>query len=112
MMESDRSKLKDLLNKSADCYNNAIKELSQAQIELVDKAIDSAVEYDQEYNTLSEIKVQPEKQVENKIMESDFTNEERKEFDTYADAYNKFVKGMNIKRIHILNELLSLHQRL
>ena len=44
-------------------------------------------------------------------MKSDFTAEERKEFDTYADAYNKFVEELDGKRIQMLNKLLELYRK-
>jgi len=50
-MDDDLCGLRQDLDDSADCYNKAIKGLSEEQIKLVDKAIDSAIKYDRVYNS-------------------------------------------------------------
>lgn len=52
-MDDDPYELRQNLDNSADCYNKAIKGLSEKQIILVDKAIDSAIKYDRAYNSFT-----------------------------------------------------------
>ena len=52
-MDVDLCELRKYLDDSANCYNKAIKGLSEEQIKLVDNAIDSAIKYDRAYNSFT-----------------------------------------------------------